>query len=187
METPRLPAGQKWIERPLVYDVAHVAPLGYPEYRLRLFGAVTAEIVLSSDELSTMPCAKIQRDFHCVTSWSVQDIVWEGVLTRDLLARIQIDPGVRWALAHGRDGYSTSLPMEAFAQPDSLLAFRMNGEAVPLAHGGPVRLVVPSLYAWKSAKYVEGIEFCVELRRGYWEARGYHDRGDPWREERFRT
>jgi DMSO/TMAO reductase YedYZ molybdopterin-dependent catalytic subunit len=187
METRRLPPGQTWIDRPVVYDVAVASPLSREEYRLRLFGAVTAPAELTWRDLQTLPCAVIQRDMHCVTTWSVPDVRWEGILARDILANVEVDPLVHWVLAWGRDGYSTNIPFAAFARPDTLLAFRMNGEDLPLAHGGPVRLVVPSLYAWKSAKYVEGIEFCRELRRGFWESRGYHDRGDPWSEERFRT
>jgi DMSO/TMAO reductase YedYZ molybdopterin-dependent catalytic subunit len=187
METSRLPAGQRWIERPVVYDIARVSSLPSIAYRLRLFGAVTEVVELTWEELQAMPCAVIERDMHCVTTWSVKSVSWEGVPIRDLLARVEVDPGVNWVLALGRDGYSTNVPIDAFTQPDTLLAFRMDGEALPLAHGGPVRLVIPSLYAWKSAKYVEGIEFCRELRRGFWEERGYHDRADPWKEERFRT
>jgi DMSO/TMAO reductase YedYZ molybdopterin-dependent catalytic subunit len=183
----RLPNGQRWIEDPIVYDIAHVERLEPTAARLRLSGLIETPIVLTWDQLMEMPCAKIVRDFHCVTSWSVQDVEWEGIRTQVLLDRLSPSPEVQWVLARGRDGYVTSVPYEAFARPDSLLAYRMNGKLLSLEHGQPVRLVIPSLYAWKSAKYLDQLDFVHALTRGFWEQRGYHDRGDPWREERFRT
>ncbi len=183
----RLPRGQRWIDQPIVYDIARVEPLDVAEYRLRLSGLVESPGVLSWEELQSFPCARIVRDLHCVTTWSVKDVEWEGVRTQSIIERVSPSPDVQWVLARGRDGYVTCVPYDAFSRPDSLLAFRMNGDPLPLEHGQPVRLVVPSLYAWKSAKYVDRLEFVRSLRRGYWEERGYHDRGDPWREERFRT
>jgi DMSO/TMAO reductase YedYZ molybdopterin-dependent catalytic subunit len=183
----RLPSGQRWLDEPIVYDVANVPPVNLSTYVLSVLGAVAHPAALSWEELLSLPCVELVRDFHCVTTWSVRDIKWEGVRTRELVDRVAPDPDARWVLVSGRDGYTTNMPIEDFSRPDSLLAYRMNGAEIPPDHGHPLRLVVPALYAWKSAKYVERIEFLTHLKRGYWEERGYHDRGDPWREERYRV
>jgi len=187
MTAERLPRGQRWIEKPVVYDIGAVPPVDLESFRLRISGAVQNALRLSWDELLALPCARLSRDFHCVTAWSVRDLVWEGVRTPDLIARALPDPEAHWVLVRGLDGYTTNVPIEDFVRPDSLLAYRLNDAPLPLEHGYPLRLVVPALYAWKSAKYVTEIEFLTHLRRGFWEERGYHDRGDPWREERFRV
>jgi len=187
MAVERLPEGQRWLDEPIVYDIGPVAPVDLEAYRLRLFGAVAHPLTLTWQEIVAMPCVELVRDFHCVTAWSVRSIAWQGVRVRDLIDRVTPDPEALWVLVRGRDGYSTNVPIEDFARPDNLLAYRMNGVPLPSKHGHPLRLVLPGLYAWKSAKYVETIEFLSHLKRGFWEERGYHDRGDPWREERFRT
>jgi len=185
--TERLPDGQVWLERPIVYDIGPVPPLDLEAFRLTVHGAVLHPMELTWKDLLAFPTSELVRDFHCVTTWSVKNIRWEGVRTKEIVDRVLPDPEALWIMARGRDGYSTSMPAEDFRRPDSLLAFHMNG--VPLApdHGWPLRLVIPSLYAWKSAKYVCEIEFLSRRQRGFWEERGYHDRGDPWREERYRT
>ncbi|MFC2083048.1 molybdopterin-dependent oxidoreductase [Candidatus Bipolaricaulota bacterium] len=183
----RLPAGQRWIEDPVVYVIAAVMPLDSKDYSLRVSGLVQSPNLLSWQRLLDLPCSRIVRDFHCVTTWSVKDVVWEGVRTQHLLDVVSSDPDVRWVIAHGRDGYVTNVPFEHFSHPDSLLAYRMSDGPLSLEHGQPLRLVIPSLYAWKSAKHVNHLEFVSSLRRGFWEQRGYHDRGDPWKQERFRT
>lgn len=182
----RLPPGQRWIDAPLVYDIGPVPSIDLSAFRLAVAGAVESPLLLSWDEVLSLPCTRLVRDVHCVTSWSVRDVVWEGVRVRELVDRVLPSPDVRWVTVRGRDGYATSIPLEDFARPDSLLAYRMNGLPLAEHHGHPLRLVVPALYAWKSAKYVERIEFSVHIQRGFWEERGYHDRGDPWREERYR-
>ncbi len=187
MRIPRLPPGQSWVLEPIVYDIGPVPPVRLGNYRLRLSGAVRNPIELDWPEIQALPRTRVRRDFHCVTTWSVRGILWEGISTRTLLSRVSVAPDARWVLARCRDGYSADVPIDAFAHRDSLLADRMNGSLLAFEHGAPLRLVVPSLYAWKSAKYVEELEFLSARRPGYWENRGYHDRGDPWREERFRA
>jgi len=183
----RLPSGQRWMDAPLVYDIGAVPPVDLADYRLRIHGAAASSLDLSWEDILALPRATIVRDFHCVTFWSVRDVAWEGLRVRDLLDRVVPDPEARWVLVRGRDGYSTSVPIEDFSRPDNLFAYRMNGAPILPEHGHPLRLVIPSLYAWKSAKYVDEVEFIAHLHRGFWEERGYHDRGDPWREERYRT
>ena len=187
MTLERLPPGQRWLEKPIVYSIGPVPPVDLDAFRLRVFGAVEDPVTLCWEEIMAMPCARLERDFHCVTTWSVKDIVWEGVRTRDLADRVSPDPEARWVLVRGRDGYTTNVPIEDFRRPDSLIAYGMNDEPLPGERGHPIRLVIPALYAWKSAKYVREIEFLVHRQRGFWEERRYHDRGDPWREERFRV
>jgi len=185
MAQAKLPPGQEWVERPIVYDIAAVPPVDLATFRLRLYGAVAEPVDLSWAAIAALPHERVVRDFHCVTTWSVRSVAWEGVLTSELIRLVRPDPDVRWVLARGRDGYTTSVPYDGFSRPDSLVAVRMNGEVLPREHGFPLRLVIPSLYAWKSAKYLDAIEFRRDLSRGFWENRGYHDRGDPWLEERF--
>jgi DMSO/TMAO reductase YedYZ molybdopterin-dependent catalytic subunit len=186
MAQGKLPPGQERVERPIVYDIAAVPPVDLATFRLRLHGAVAEPVDLSWAAIAALPHERVVRDFHCVTTWSVRSVAWEGVLTSELIRLVRPDADVQWVLARGRDGYTTSVPYDGFSRPDSLVAVRMNGAVLPPEHGFPLRLVIPSLYAWKSAKYLDAIEFRRDLSRGFWESLGYHDRGDPWLEERFR-
>lgn len=181
-----LPVGQRWVEKPVRYDIGPVPGVDLSGFRLRLFGAVERPCELSWDEVLALPQAEVRADFHCVTGWSVPDVRWEGVLTQEIIRLVRPHPDVTWVMAHGREGYTTNVPYAAFQEGRSLLAHRMNGVPLPPEHGFPLRLVIPSLYAWKSAKYLEALEFLTGLRRGYWETRGYHDVGNPWRGERYR-
>lgn len=127
---------------------------------------------------------------HCVTGWSKLDNVWEGVATRTLLELAPPQPTARFVLVHAEYGFTTNLPLDDFLGIDCLFAWKHNGELLTPDHGFPLRLVVPRLYAWKSAKWVRGIEFMAEDRAGFWESwenGGYHMRGDPWTESRFRN
>lgn len=182
-----LPTGQRWVEKPVPYDIGPVPVLDLPRFRLRLYGEIENPCELSWEDLLRLPQVAVRADFHCVTGWSVQDLVWEGIPTHTIVELVRPTSSVAWVMAHGREGYTTSVPYARFLREGSLLAHRLNGAPLPAEHGHPLRLVVPSLYAWKSAKYLAALEFLSDLRRGHWEARGYHDVGDPWREERFRS
>ena len=120
-----------------------------------------------------------------VSRWSKLDCLWEGVSALVLTELVKILPEARFALVHSADGYSTNLRLEDLFQEDVLLATHLDGKPLPREYGGPVRLVVPRLYFWKSAKWVTGVEFIEEETLGYWESRGYHPHGDPWKEERY--
>ncbi|MCS7216184.1 MAG: molybdopterin-dependent oxidoreductase [Candidatus Bipolaricaulota bacterium] len=182
----RLPPGQRWVEELIVYDIGPVPPLDLRDFRLRLVGAVAQPQELTWAELLALPQVQVRADFHCVEGWSVPDLLWEGVSGATLVELVRPDPEAAWVVAYGRDGYSTNVPLPHFARPETVLAHSLNGNPLPLEHGWPLRLVVPSLYAWKSAKYLVALEFRRDLKRGYWEERGYHDVGDPWRGERRR-
>lgn len=140
---------------------------------------------LTYPELLRLPQVEVVRDFHCVTRWSRLDVAWRGVRMRDLLLRAKPKPQAVAALVHSYGGYTTNLFLEDLLREDVLLAHTLFDKPLPLERGGPVRLVVPHLYAWKSAKWVRGIELLDHLELGFWEKLGYHFRGDPWREERF--
>lgn len=168
-----------------MYDVGVVLPMDLGNFRLRITGALENPLELSWQELLGLPKVEATEDFHCVDGWSVRGLRWEGVPTRVIVDLVRPKVGVQWVMAYGREGYSTSVPYGHLLREGSLLAWGLNGQPLPPEHGSPLRLVVPSLYAWKSAKYLTGLEFLTEHRRGYWEERGYHDVGDPWQEERY--
>ena len=126
------------------------------------------------------------RDIHCVTKWSKLDTTWDGVLVDDVFKAAGIDePPTKFILAHSFDGYSTNVPVADLTQGKAMIALRYDGKPIPPDHGGPARLFVPHLYFWKSAKWVSGLQFTERDEAGFWELRGYHIYGDPWREQRF--
>jgi len=182
----RLPPGQHWINYPLVYDIVERLPdFDLSKYRFRVWGEVEEELELTYEEILSLPSVELVADFHCVTRWSVREIQWEGVQTLEILKRARPLEGAGYVMVHCLEGYTTNLPLRYLMEEDSILAYKMFGETIPREHGYPLRLVVPKLYAWKSAKYVWGIEIRREDRPGYWEERGYHMLGDPWKEQRF--
>jgi len=138
-------------------------------------------------QFAALPRVQVLADMHCVTRWSLLDNLWEGVATRELLRGITVAPAAKFAMIHCEHGYTTNLPIADFFDDDAIFALRHNGEDLAPDHGYPVRLVIPKLYAWKSAKWVRGIEFLTDDRPGFWEdaCHGrYHMRGDPWTEQR---
>ena len=136
-------------------------------------------------EFNRLPQTKMVRDIHCVTKWSKFDTPWEGVLVDDVLAAAGIEAPTAFVLAHSFDDYSTNVPVEDLVDGKAMIALRYDGQAIEPAHGGPARLLVPHLYFWKSAKWVSGLQFTDTDVAGFWEERGYHMRGDPWREQRY--
>jgi DMSO/TMAO reductase YedYZ molybdopterin-dependent catalytic subunit len=132
-----------------------------------------------------LPRMKVFSDIHCVTGWSKLNNLWEGVSTSVIKQLVDILPEARFVMVNGAGGFTTNLSLDDFFQPDVLLAINHNGEPLTPEHGYPVRLVVPRLYFWKSAKWVGGVEFIKENKRGFWETYGYHNHGDPWKEERY--
>ncbi len=185
--TDRLPPGQKLVRG---FPVLHEGPIPRFDpgtWRLRVWGEVEQPLELGWDALSALPGLAVTRDFHCVTTWSRYDNVWEGIGVNTILAMARPRATATHVLVHSYDSidYTTNLAMGDFARDDNLLALRHDGSPLSPEHGGPVRLVVHHLYAWKSAKWVCGLELLAADRRGFWEERGYHNRADPWLEERF--
>ena len=139
----------------------------------------------SWDEFNALPQTKLTRDIHCVTTWSKFDTNWEGVLIDDLLEAAGVESSTAFTLAHSFDGYSTNVPLADLVGGRAMVALRYEGQPISPEHGGPARLLVPHLYFWKSAKWVNGLQFTTRDEAGFWELRGYHMYGDPWREQRF--
>jgi DMSO/TMAO reductase YedYZ molybdopterin-dependent catalytic subunit len=136
-------------------------------------------------EFNALPQTKMTRDIHCVTTWSKFDTLWEGVLVDDILADAGIEPPSEFTLAHSVDGYTTNVPTADLVGGKAMVALRYDGKTITPDHGGPARLLVPHLYFWKSAKWVNGLQFTQKDELGFWELRGYHRYGDPWREQRY--
>ncbi len=182
---PRLPPGQILTTKWPVLHFGAVPRVDLARWRFRVWGTVARPFNLGWEELLAMPRAEVHCDIHCVTRWSRFDNRFGGVPVRDLVARAQPLERARHVLVHAEEGFTTNLPLADLDRPENLLALSHGGEPLPPEHGGPVRLLVPHLYFWKSAKWVTGFEFLEEDEPGFWERGGYHMRGDPWQEERY--
>jgi len=132
-----------------------------------------------------LPITKVTPDIHCVTKWSKFDTNWEGVSIQDLLADAALEPPTAFTLAHSYDGYSTNVPVKDLLGGRGMVAIAYDGKPIAAEHGGPARLLIPHLYFWKSAKWVKALQFTERDEAGFWELRGYHMYGDPWREQRY--
>ena len=137
------------------------------------------------EEFNALPRTSVTKDIHCVTTWSKLDTRWQGVLVDEILAAAGVVPPTRYVLAHSVDGYSTNVPLDDLIGGKAMVALEYDGQPLSPDHGGPARLLVPHLYFWKSAKWVSGLQFTERDTAGFWELRGYHLYGDPWREQRF--
>ncbi|HVA83894.1 MAG TPA: sulfite oxidase-like oxidoreductase [Candidatus Binataceae bacterium] len=181
----RIPPGQSLVDKFPVLSYGPTPRFNLRQWDLRVFGMVEAELRFSYEEFRALPPSRQRADFHCVTTWSKLDNLWEGVRVVDLMTRVRPRPEARYVIVHCDGGYTTNLPLEEFVDEDVMLAWRHDGRDLEPDHGWPLRLVVPKLYGWKSAKWVRAIEFAFEDRRGFWEVRGYHNHADPWTEERY--
>jgi DMSO/TMAO reductase YedYZ molybdopterin-dependent catalytic subunit len=182
---PRVPPGQVETRKWPVLHTGSVPRVDLAAWRFRVWGLVERPLVLDWAELLALPRREVVCDMHCVTHWTRLDSRFEGVPLDALLDLARVRPEARFALVRAEEGYTTNLPLADLRRPECLLALRFEGEPLTPEHGGPVRLLVPHLYLWKSAKWVTGIELLEEDEPGYWEENGYHMRGDPWAEERY--
>jgi DMSO/TMAO reductase YedYZ molybdopterin-dependent catalytic subunit len=155
------------------------------KWQFRIFGLVKKEIKLDYNQFIALPKVKVFSDIHCVTTWSKLDNLWEGVSTGMLRELADIDPKAGYVTIHAAPDFTTNLSLDDFFQPDVLFALKHDDVTISSEHGYPVRLVVPRLYFWKSAKWITGVEFTAKDKPGFWESRGYHNHGDPWTEERY--
>jgi DMSO/TMAO reductase YedYZ molybdopterin-dependent catalytic subunit len=182
----RLPPGQAQTHQFPVLHEGDVPLFDETTWNFTVFPASLAGRMLEWNwsEFQALPRVRVLADMHCVTRWTRLNNLWEGVSTRELLAHLSPSPKATHVMVHAEFGYSSNLRIEDFFADDALFALSHDGRALSADHGFPVRLVVPRLYAWKSVKWVRGIEFLEADRPGYWEQLGYHRRGDPWAEER---
>jgi DMSO/TMAO reductase YedYZ molybdopterin-dependent catalytic subunit len=181
----RLPPGQYLTERFPVLHVGDVPTYAPGEWDLKIFGAVHQPFTLSFEELTALDAVTLTTDIHCVTKWSKFDTVWKGVRVRDLLERAGIVEGSGFVMGHAEYGYTANLPLADALRDESLVVYEYDGQPIEPIHGGPVRLLVPNLYFWKSPKWLRGIEVRETDAPGFWEQNGYHMYGDPFREQRF--
>jgi len=180
----RLPPGQSVVRGFPVLTYGPTPRLTPQDATLTISGLAKARS-FGWDELMALPQTDVRRDFHCVTRWSKYDVGWTGILARDLMEHLEVDAASTHVMLRCYGGYSTNLRLEDFLADGCLLAHRLEGEDIPVEHGGPLRAIVPHLYAWKSAKWVSELEFMDQNVPGFWERNGYHMRGDPFAEERF--
>jgi DMSO/TMAO reductase YedYZ molybdopterin-dependent catalytic subunit len=180
----RLPPGQYLTERFPVLHVGDVPTYAPGEWNLTVNGLVDKPFTLSFEELTALPSVTLTTDIHCVTKWSKFDTVWRGVKLKDLLGMAGIHPDATHVMGHAEYGYTANLPMEDALRDESMVVWEYEGEAIEPIHGGPVRLLVPNLYFWKSPKWLRGIELMNADKPGFWERNGYHMYGDPFLEQR---
>lgn len=181
----RLPPGQVATKKWPVLHYSHVPRIDTDRWTLRVWGEVEHPFVIDWSELMSMATRDVLCDMHCVTAWSRFDNTFRGVPVTTLLDRAGVKPSATHAMIHAAPDYTTNLPLADLALEANLVATHHDGAPLSAEHGGPVRLVVPHLYLWKSAKWLTGIELMAGDEPGFWEDNGYHMRGDPWREERY--
>lgn len=185
IDASRLPPGQYLTQRFPVLHVGDVPAYKPGEWSLQVFGLVANGFTLSLDELKELPSTTITTDIHCVTKWSKFDTTWRGVLVRDLFARAAVSVDATHVMGHAEQGYTANLPLADLIGDNAIVAYEYDGEEIEPIHGGPVRLVVPHLYFWKSPKWLRGFELRSSDAPGFWERNGYHMYGDPFLEQRF--
>ncbi len=181
----RVPPGQRLTGDWPVLQHGGIHRIKPGEWSFRIFGLVKQARELSCQEFLMLERVKVFSDIHCVTTWSKKDNLWEGPSSKTIVELAQVLPGAKFVIIHAAGGFTTNLGMKDFLEEDVLFALKHNDNEITPEHGYPVRLVVPRLYFWKSAKWVTGVEFTEKDSPGFWESHGYHNRGDPWREERY--
>ncbi|NJN86604.1 MAG: sulfite oxidase-like oxidoreductase [Leptolyngbyaceae cyanobacterium SL_7_1] len=180
----RVPPGQHLAKGFPVLTYGQTPSVSLEEWQLKVWG-LASPITLSWADFMEMPQSDFTKDFHCVTTWSKLNVQWTGVKVTDFMQRIEVDPKAVHVMEHCYGGYTTNIALDDFLREDNFFAHTLFGEPLPAEHGGPMRLVVPHLYAWKSAKWINGLEFLDRQELGFWERNGYHHRGEPWAEERY--
>jgi DMSO/TMAO reductase YedYZ molybdopterin-dependent catalytic subunit len=181
----RLPPGQHEVKNWPVLDLGVQPKVERWEWKLAIDGLVAKPIEWSFQDFLAQPQFQSLSDIHCVTAWSRFDNQWEGVSARHILSVVQPLDRAKHLVCTSHDGYTTNLKLEQFDAADVLLAYKWQGQPIASEHGGPVRAIVPQFYFWKSAKWIKRIEFVAGDKPGFWENRGYHNEGDPWREQRY--
>ncbi|ATU94741.1 sulfite oxidase-like oxidoreductase [Phyllobacterium zundukense] len=183
--TDRIPPGQSLTDDFPVLSAGPTPRIRTDDWSFTLKVGPKPVIKWTWAEFNALPQTKFTRDIHCVTAWSKLDTRWQGVLIDDVLAEAGIEPPTEFTLAHSYDGYSTNVPAKDLLGGKAMIATHYDGKPLVPDHGGPARLLVPHLYFWKSAKWINGLQFTTRDEPGFWELRGYHTYGDPWREQRY--
>jgi DMSO/TMAO reductase YedYZ molybdopterin-dependent catalytic subunit len=181
----RVPPGQVLTDKFPVLTYGPTPQFDPRTWDFRVTGLVEQPMRWTYEEFHALPRSEMVADFHCVTTWSRLDNRWEGVRISDLMKLVRLRPEARFVIVGCDGGYTTNLPLSDFLDEDTMLAYRHDGRDLEPDHGFPLRLVVPKLYGWKSAKWVRVLEFVAQDQRGFWEVRGYHNHADPWKEERY--
>ncbi len=181
----RLPPGQKLTDGWPVLQYGNTPDIDMATWKFSIVGLVEDETHFTWDEFMALPQTTLRSDIHCVTHWSKFDNDWTGVKLTDLAQRVNVKPEAKHVMVHSYGGYTTNISLAELMDDDVLLAHQHNGEPLTREHGAPLRLVVPKLYFWKSAKWVRGLVFMADEKPGFWEMYGYHIHGDPWTEERY--
>ncbi len=181
----RVPPGQWLTEKFPVLHYGNVPRVEISKWTFTITGLVEEDRVLNFIEFQSLSQVRVKADIHCVTTWSKLNTVWDGVSTSEIRNLVKILPEAKHVVVHAEQGFTTNLTLEDFFAEDVLFALKFDHEPITPEHGYPVRLVVPRLYFWKSAKWVVGVEFTADERLGFWERNGYHRHGDPWTEERY--
>ncbi|GGM73599.1 DMSO/TMAO reductase YedYZ molybdopterin-dependent catalytic subunit [Halarchaeum rubridurum] len=181
----RLPPGQREVERFPVLSMGGTPNWDPERWRFDVDGAVETPRSFTWDEFRDLPSETQRQDFHCVTGWSTFDCEFTGVSATTLLDAVGVESDAVHVMFHALDGYTTDLPLDAVARDEVLFAWGYDGDALPREHGGPLRVVTPHKYAYKGAKWVDGVTLLTEPERGYWEQRGYSVSANPWAEERY--
>jgi DMSO/TMAO reductase YedYZ molybdopterin-dependent catalytic subunit len=182
---PRTPPGQVATAKFPVLTYGETPHIDTSVWRFRVWGEVEEPLLWTWDEFMKFPQTTIRADFHCVTRWSRFDDDWTGVLFKDLVKFIKLKPTARFVMQHAYGGYTTNNSLEVMMDEDVIFAHTFNGQPLPSNHGGPMRVFTPRRYAWKGAKWVNGLEFLANDRPGFWEINGYNTPADPWKEERY--
>jgi DMSO/TMAO reductase YedYZ molybdopterin-dependent catalytic subunit len=180
----RVPPGQHLAKGFPVLTYGDTPQVDQADWSLTITG-LAAPKTFTWEEIMALPQTDFTADFHCVTTWSKLDVTWRGMRVTDLMPQLEVDAAATHVMLHCYGGYTTNLALDDFARPENFFAHTLDGEPLPPDHGGPMRLVVPHLYAWKSAKWINRIEFLAKPALGFWERNGYHHRGEPWAEERY--
>jgi DMSO/TMAO reductase YedYZ molybdopterin-dependent catalytic subunit len=181
----RVPPGQTLTQKWPVLTYGRTPRFDPGRWTFRCFGLVERELAWTWEEFQALPRVTVRSDIHCVTRWSKLDNEWEGVAARTIVALARPRPEARWVLQHADPDYTTNTSLDALVDDDVVLALKHNGRPLEPDHGGPVRLVLPKLYFWKSSKWLRAFEFLDVNPPGFWEQNGYHMNADPWREERY--
>jgi DMSO/TMAO reductase YedYZ molybdopterin-dependent catalytic subunit len=181
----RLPPGQKLTTGFPVLDLGVQPEIPLSAWTLAVDGLVENPLTLTWEQFGALPQVSDTSDFHCVTSWSKYDLQWGGVALTTLYELARPRPEARFVYFTGYDGYSTNVALEPCLDDDTLVATSFNGAPLTREHGGPARVIIPKLYAWKGAKFVKAITFLAADKLGFWEVRGYSNTADPWTEDRY--